>query len=468
MLTSVNDSRDLTPRFWTLAGFLLLVFLTGGASRVDPLSLAILRPASVFLAVMALVTLRREHWVGRRPLAIIMMIVFGLALLHVIPLPPAMWQAFPGRQEIAEIDALVGLGDIWRPLTITPLNGWHALSSLFVPMAVLLIGVQLNRAELLALIPVLVGLGVLSGLVGIMQIVGGANSPAYLYRITNIGSAVGLFANRNHAALLLAMILPLLAIYVSTAPVAAEGSETRKIVALAIAVVVVPLILVTGSRAGLIFGTVGIGSILLLYRPVAVRAPRRGERPIRLFSLPVIGGLSLLLAAVATVLLSRAETIERAFSETAVEDARLDYWGVALDMAWKYFPTGSGSGSFAEAYQIVEPNHLLNFGYLNHAHNDWLELVVTFGLPGLLLELAALIILVRLCIRAWKGRVTSSTNGSLQQLATVLLLMVAIGSLADYPLRTPIIMSIAAICGLWLFADQLGPKKLTVRLAADV
>jgi O-antigen ligase len=442
-------------QFWLLTGFMTLVFLTGGASRVDPLSLALLRPVSVFVSVVALLTLRRDHWQGRKSLAIIMAALFGLALLHVVPLPTAIWQSLPGRAEIAEIDALGGLDDVWRPLTLTPMNGWHAINSLFVPLAVLLLGVQLSREELLGMIPVLIGLGIVSALIGIVQIVGGANSPAYLYRITNNGSAVGLFANRNHAALMLAMILPLLATYVTTTRAASGQVELRKISAFAVALVVLPLILVTGSRAGLVFAVVGVGSMFLLYRPVAVRALRRGENSMRLVSFPVLGGMAVLLTAVSTILLSRAESIERVFGETAVEDARVDYWAVALDLVWKYFPVGSGSGSFAEVYQIVEPDYLLNFSFLNHAHNDWLETAVTFGLPGIILLVATALSFARRSLAVWFAASTSGRSNELARLATILLLMAAIGSFADYPLRTPIMMAVAALSALWLFTDRI-------------
>lgn len=455
MLISTQVSPVLTTRFWLIAGFITLVFFTGGASRVDPLSLAILRPVSVFLSVVALLTLRRDHWRGRKSLAVIMAALFGLALSHVIPLPPGIWQSFPGRAEIVEIDALAGLGDVWRPLTLTPMNGWHAINSLFVPLAVLLIGVQLSKEELLHMVPVLIGLGIVSALFGIVQIVGGANSPAYLYRITNSGSAVGLFANRNHAALMLAMLLPLLATYVTTTPGASGQVELRKISAFAIALVVLPLILVTGSRAGLVFAAVGVASMFLLYRPVAVRALRRGENPLRLVSFPVLGGMAVLLAAVSTILFSRAESIERVFGETAVEDARVDYWTVALDLVWKYFPAGSGSGSFAEVYQIIEPDYLLNFSFLNHAHNDWLETAVTFGLPGIILLVATTLSVVRRSLTVWFGDSASGRGNELARLATILLLMAAIGSFADYPLRTPIMMAVAVLTGLWLCADRM-------------
>ena len=54
-------------------------------------------------------------------------------------------------------------------------------------------------------------------------------------------------------------------------------------------------------------------------------------------------------------------------------------------MIWHYAPFGGGFGSFEAAYKIVEPVNLLSLQYLNHAHNDYLELAIEAGLPGLAL-----------------------------------------------------------------------------------
>ena len=40
-----------------------------------------------------------------------------------------------------------------------------------------------------------------------------------------------------------------------------------------------------------------------------------------------------------------------------------------------YAPWGSGLGTFEQVFKLHEPDALLSPSYLNHAHNDWLELV---------------------------------------------------------------------------------------------
>ena len=147
----------------------MLVFLTGGASRVDVQSLLILRPVSAFICVVALISLRREHLEGRKGLLAGIGVMLALAAIHLIPLPPEIWRSLPGRQELVRIDALAELGDVWRPLTLAPMNGWHALSSLLAPLAVVLLGIQLSRDDLYRLLPLLIALGAISGLFGLLQ-----------------------------------------------------------------------------------------------------------------------------------------------------------------------------------------------------------------------------------------------------------------------------------------------------------
>jgi len=440
-----------------LASFLVVVFLTGGASRIDPLSLVILRPLSVLVCAAALVTLHRDHIrQGRWPLAIFAAL-FLLALLHLVPLPPMVWHALPGRETIVTIDRITGLGDIWRPLTLTPMNGWHALASLFAPLAVLLLGLQLSADERFRLLPVVIILAALSAVVGVFQVIGSAENPLYLYRITNNGWPVGLFANRNHGALLLAMLFPLLALFAATPAGTQETQSSRRIIALAATAMLLPLILVSGSRAGIFLAVFGLLSVPLLYRrPPNGRVVRRGERRLLSGIVPVAGVAAIGIIAVLMIVFSRAKSIDRLIENSASEDSRFDFWRVAIDMMWQYFPVGSGSGSFAEAYQMAEPAAMLNLTYLNRAHNDWLETAVTFGLPGLIFMLALLIGFAARCVRAWRRDQGGRRSVQFARLATVLLVMLALASVPDYPLRTPIMMCIAALCSLWLIDKDGG------------
>ncbi|RYE96337.1 MAG: hypothetical protein EOO77_41165 [Oxalobacteraceae bacterium] len=111
-----------------------------------------------------------------------------------------------------------------------------------------------------------------------------------------------------------------------------------------------------------------------------------------------------------------------------------------------YFPFGAGMGSFDPIFRMHEPFALLKPTYFNHAHNDFLEIVLNAGLPGLLLLLIALGWWGWKSMVAWRG----DAAHILPRLGSVMLLLILIASIIDYPARTPIIMAMAMIAAIWL------------------
>lgn len=445
-----------------LALFIGVLFVTGGTSRTDVQSLIILRPLSIVFCAIGSFTLRREHLSGRRWLFASLSATFLLVLLHVIPLPPAIWQTLPGTQELVDVEKSTGLKDVWRPLTFMPATGWQALLSLITPLAIILLAVQLRRDDLFRLLPLLIALAALSGLVGLLQAIGDPKGALYFYRITNNGSAVGLFANRNHGATLLACLFPMLAIFASTAKGTAEEVRFRQLAAAAIAIVLIPLILITGSRSGLVSSLIGLSAAALLYhRPAEGRVVRRGAAD-RIKMTPILCGLAVICLAFMTFFFSRAKAVERLFDEVSGEGARTDFWIVSVDLFFKYFPWGSRSGSYAEAFQIIEPLRLLDPTYLNRAHNDWIEIAVTFGLPGIIALAIASAAFIWQSYQLWRVRDGKRKSVAFGRMSSITMLILAIASISDYPLRTPVIMGLFAIFLLWF--TEAGLKHLEVAL----
>ena len=183
--------RPVLP-YWTLVGFLALVFLTGGGSRSDVQSLIILRPASLLFLAFGIWSLKAAQLREHRFLFGMALACLSLTAIHLVPLPPSIWHNLAGRAVLVEIDALVGNRLIWRPLSMVPHSTWNALFALFVPLAVLTLTVQISRERQFSLLNALLMLGLLSGLISVLQSIGPTNGLFYFYRITNEGMAVGL------------------------------------------------------------------------------------------------------------------------------------------------------------------------------------------------------------------------------------------------------------------------------------
>lgn len=449
-------------QFWILAGFLVFVFLLGGGGRSDIQSLAILRPVSVLVCGVALYTLSRETVRENASLFWFFGGCFSLVALHLIPLPPSIWGALPGRQPLVAVDVAVGLRHLWRPLSMVPSDTWNALYSLFTPLAVLLLGVQLPREDRFRLLYVLIAFGLATGLIGLLQVVGPPDSALYLYKVTNNGSAVGLFANRNHQAVYLACLFPMLSLYAFSGVRTAEQQTIRLWSAVSLIIILIPLMLVTGSRAGLLLTILGLASLRPLYRAPQLDRPAKRKGSNRRFAYLVaafgIVGLSLL-----TVLFSRAQAFERLLAADRASDIRLSVWGPIARLAWQYFPFGSGVGTFATVYQIDEPTALLSALYLNHAHNDWLEILMTAGLPGALLAATALFWWASRCLSAWLPGGKRGREVDFARLGSFILLMLGLASISDYPARIPSIMCLVVIAGLWLNTPYLKTETIANR-----
>jgi len=434
-------------RFAMLVALLAACFVMGGASRLDVTSLVFLQPFAAICAVAFLLIPGTQNWpVIRIPLLFLASLA-GLMVAQLVPLPPSVWANLPGHAAFAQSSDAIGLRQPWRPISLSPDLTLASLVGLILPLAVLLGLAGINNHQRRSLLTVLIAGSAVSALFGLAQVSGGMQSPFYLYRITNLGSAVGLFSNRNHQAVLIAMTWPMLAAWAMEPHRDARRRAAGRWMATGFALFLLPLLLVTGSRAGLGLGILALAAAALIWRrpqEKEKRVPRSFER----FVVPslVIAGATVLLA---TIFLSRAEAIQRLLKLSVGEDTRLEATPLLTEMVRDFFPIGTGFGTFDPIFRYYEPTELLDTKYLNHAHNDVFELAISAGLPGIVLALVFLAWFVRLAMRAWKTSPVSFDT-SLARVASLMILFVLASSVVDYPLRTPLMMAIFAIACGWL------------------
>ncbi|TIM80567.1 MAG: O-antigen ligase domain-containing protein, partial [Mesorhizobium sp.] len=92
------------------------------------------------------------------------------------------------------------------------------------------------------------------------------------------------------------------------------------------------------------------------------------------------------------------------------------------------FATGVGFGNFQKAYQIYEKEEMIFKKYVNHAHNDYLELIFEGGIPAIILIVLYFVMLFMALTRVRRD--------PLQKAAFLSVSFLLIHSLVDYPLRT--------------------------------
>ncbi|MET4898842.1 O-antigen ligase family protein [Sphingomonadaceae bacterium jetA1] len=441
--------------FWILGAYLAFAFLIGGGSRSDIVSLLFLRPVAALIFTLGCWSLTRDALCARPVFLGIVVAILALTILHLVPLPPQLWQSLPGRGIVISIDHATGAGDIWRPLTMTPDEGWNAFYSMFVPLAALVLGLQLSPGQLSRYLPMFIVIGIVSGLVGLGQILGGDYSPLYFYHLANRGLASGIFANRNHGAVYLATMFPMLAVFAAGQPEHGRHARTIRLLAVGIGALMIPFLLVTGSRGGLFAGIVGLASVPFLYRPVRSTGKQVSRRRSTMVYAAVGGGALALVAL--TAFMSRAVALQRLLNQDNKSEVRFKVWGPILDMTRDYMPFGSGLGSFVKIFQVNEPDVLLKPTYLNHAHNEILEVLLTLGIPGALLLIVGLGAFAVAAYRAFRTPVSTS-QARFARLGAVITLLIGIGSLGDYPLRTPSMVCLLMIALLWLGGGRADSK----------
>jgi O-antigen ligase len=440
---------DSSWRFLLTAIFVILAMLLGGGSGPDNPAFILLRPVSILICCIALWSVKSEHIIPYKILFVFSAVFFAMAGLQLVPLPAEIWSTLPGREFLTQIDKAAGIAPVWRPISLVPIMTWNALYSLFIPLAVLLMGIQLTRNERRKLLVVIIILGVLGGLVGLLQVIGDPAGPLYFYRFTNNGSAVGFFANRNHQAFLLSCLFPMLAVFASINVKSRESHRIRLMIAGGAGILLVPLLLVTGSRMGILVGIIGLLSVPFLYKnPVrGVGEKRRGRRFNPAFA---VGAFGVFILVLLTIAFSRAQALQRLVADDDNQDLRLQVWGPIIEQGWKYFPFGAGAGAFAQAYQTGERNELLFPTYVNLAHNDFIEVFFSFGLTGLALIVAAILLWIVATYRIWRLPSNERPNIIVGRMASVIMLILAVASVSDYPLRDPSMMVLWTVCCLWM------------------
>ena len=450
IVRTVQCLKQMFPaNFYLTAGVLGLSIVFGGGTHSGFLGDVVLQLMSLPLLWMVIIKLLESRELSRlRWLLLFVVAIALLPLVQLIPLPPAIWTLLPGRAVIAETYEL--LGDL-KPafsLTLSPTATWLCMLGVVPPVAIFLGVLTFGHEERRLLSLVLVAMGVVSVFFGLLQLAGGANSALRFYAVTNSTEAVGFFANRNHFAAFLytAMLFSFCwlvdaAISFAQQPRRAAADSRSALYSAGGFVAFVTLLagqLMARSRAGLIL------SVVALLAGFALGMGDRRARIDRRWPKFLFGAIAV------TVIFSLQFALYRIldrFGPDTVSDARVAIVRNTISAARAYMPFGSGLGTFVPVYQLFEKPADIGVAYVNHAHNDLLELWLEAGIPGLLLLILYIVWLVRRTIEVWKkGEMDQNrrVDCGLMRSASIVLVLLLIHSLVDYPLRTTAMMAVAA------------------------
>jgi O-antigen ligase len=377
-------------------GIVLAVLAFGGA---EPISFSIVQ--LILLVTAALLIVRGVEpadsfsW---RALTVPALLI-GAVLLQLCPLP-ASWVSRFSNNEISVADVR------WSSWSIEP----HATRNQFLILVTCLIAfyfaqlVSQSRKPKGRLVLFLLGVGTFEAFYGLVQYLSGWQKIFAYAKKYDLEDATGTYINRNHYAGLLEMILPFgvaLILYefgklrgsdsqsaASVRTIVQRRSFQKFVLCLCISVVLFAALIFSRSRMGILAAS---ASILMMFGFAAI-SRRQGKASLVFFAVFAALSLGLAIWIGPGPIVSRFEDVGQEYS--SLDQSRLSIWRDAVKLIERHPALGTGLGTFPVAFTSVQTAFLGQF--VNHAHNDYVELASDVGVPAALMLFATFVfILVR-------------------------------------------------------------------------
>ncbi len=454
METGQRRWAGIEPAAWFAAVLLALSLTLGGGGTPAPLLELVLQLAAMLLALGWL-------WSARQPWQNIptgawqlSALIIALPLLQLIPLPAGIWQAFPGREGMRAALDLTGDGESWRAISMSPPRTLSSLLAALAAVLSLVLAAGLGARGRWLLLGIVAAGGLATLLIGAAQLSGGAGNPARFFDPNGI-YLTGFQANHNATAdVLLIGMLAMAALgrqALNRGLIRFDGYRLGGAV-LAVDTVMVLGLYLTGSRAGL-----ALLPLVLMFQYLILQP----DRKVHWFRLGASAAATAMVAGLAFVLLRGNRMVELIAARFTLEgEFRPELWRDSVYALGQTWPAGSGQGTFVSVMMAAERLEVVDQTQPNRAHNDYLELVIEAGLPGLLVLVIVAILIFRALVRARREPPAGSRAQVL--FASGTLAVIALHSLVDYPMRS-MALAAAAATAVGLLLPPLSEHKAELR-----
>lgn len=392
-----SETRDKIA----LGTVLLLALVFGGGAGPGLFTDSLLQ-AAIVIAVAFVLT--GHNHLPASPVAVAFVVLTALAcLIQLVPLPA--WMVDGARPDVFPPQSdgsafrVVSLG-VGRTLEASA----FALSALLFSLAV----TKLRGEHVRGLLPFFFVGVACNMLAGAMQFSMAQNASLESWLPYTI--MAGLFANVNHFSTLLFASIPLLVYY---------GLFVGRGVLVSLAIPAILLVLLAaGSRAGVL---IGLAITILSFFFLAWRSRTGTVTTGALFV-----GLGIYSFGATTKFVGE---LDPAFGR--IEFMRTTLEGLKENWIW-----GIGYGNFLRGYGPYEREEMIFRPYVNHVHNDFLEVAFEGGIFAMaLMALYVVFFVVRLRHRL----------DPLQRAAFLSIIFILLHSTIDYPLRTMAIATTFAL-----------------------
>lgn len=423
-------------RFGAIPLFLMLCVFLGGSSRGIWVNMILQLLA---IAILAWAAMTRQPMQSPKAGTMLVWLIgstLALIAIQLVPLPPAIWAALPGRDFVAKGYVLLGQPLPWLPMSLAPYQTIASALWLLPPLAIIAGMLRLGAFRTSWLAGALAIATFAAVLVGALQVTSGdpVSSPWYFYKVTNFGSATGFFANSNHMAILLVVTIPFLVALFGArwAKKSAQASASKTAILAGGLLVVLLGLGLNGSLAGWGLGIPVVAASALLRVPMKRNWARWS-----------VAGIALLgVAGVALIFSSPTQRSVPATGAGVSLESRATIFKTSLTAASDFAPLGSGVGTFADIYPRYEDPASVWPTYVNHVHSDFIEILLETGVAGLILLGLFLVWWIARLVAIWR----SPNVDQFARAATIASAAILAHSLVDYPLRTSAISAIFAMC----------------------
>ncbi len=372
------------------------------------------------------------------------LLLLSLLLIQIVPLPAMLAELLsPGAYQAAlEACSVSGLDCGWTRLSLNPFGTKTALLDILSGLAFLSILARAFRSGTspLAGVWLLLVMGLFQVAYGAVQTFGAEQKIWWWTQEFKQykGYLTGTYINKNHLAGFIGLAAPM-----CFGAALAKFKTRDRPIAIVFAfggLIMLAGLPLTGSRGGVVSLALATAVVCILMQI------KKNSR----LSMPIQAAILVLCACAAWfgLKLSSRSALEEFF--------RPELWQAVLPMLKDFPLTGVGLGAFSQGAYPYLPPSMSGATPPIHAHNDWLQLALETGLPGLALFLAGAWLFMRRFLDHWSRSEDPTATGLGLGMIWALTYMAA-HSLFDFNLRIPA-NGFALLLVLAIGSSALGEK----------
>ena len=442
---------------------------------------------NIILALsILLITLAPLFRAGNRPIPLLILEIIGLAILLSLfwnfdalrKTPKALWalvitiiatplvylmpspdiiENLAGRELYNTVEQWIASNSSEQPnisISLIPEKTLDSLLSLIPVAAIFLATMSLSIKSLKLLCYIFLGIVAFEGLIALAQVTNGSDN--LYFGMKNSHNAQGTYPNRDHFSALLEMSLPviigLLAISFAKKDHVHHGNKFLKKLSLhetltfsSLSLLIFLAAIFSYSRSGIFLIMLGIFISTLSF------ARHIGGKQ----SIGLMATLTTLSIGVATSI-GIIPIVNRFITLDPLKDGRNAIFEHTIEAIQNFYPVGSGPGTFPYVYRAFQP--MEQAGRINHAHNDYLELILETGLLGA----AILCLFLILYLLNWKHIFRSPwlRLRYIQTGAGIGMLLILLHGLSDFNFHIPANMIFfALLAGIFFHYPELDTKQ---------